>query len=467
MNFLGGYGSGSDSEEAESGNASTTSATASAPSIHPSFVEDKRQAKIDAMKFQPASRAVIKEVTDPVSSKDVKKKKIEILNMLPANIQAALQGDTMYDSDEGNDDEIVSNRMEVENGIKAIGSNGNRNNNNGTFAMKKRSRGSHDSDLLSLLPKVLGRPAPVPNTSSSTPSTKVTTSSGNFAMPVQQESYIERNKANANVKIKNSSFSMPLVSNNPSDEYRLPSKTSNQSVGTQRQKKKNKFPKAGGNDDEDDDGEENWRKTVNDGESGNSHGIGGSIFTFDDRKSQAPERHNDSTIPINVPAQIHSNYQSHSAAKEQLNTQDANLYAYQQYQYQQQVLQYQQERQQQQVIMEEDHEDHSSHRRDRRMEAQLLHGNMDAVNNMETSGTFVAAPAAWDRFKYEERQAQEAEVSRTYKIGQNIQQSNRLQNRKHQINSLAIAAANTELEMLDAKGRRNKSKAETAAKYGW
>jgi hypothetical protein len=101
------------------------------------------------------------------------------------------------------------------------------------------------------------------------------------------------------------------------------------------------------------------------------------------------------------------------------------------------------------------------------MEAQLLHGNMDAVNSIETSGTFVSQPAAWDRYKYEERQAQEQEVSRTYNIGQNIQQSNRLQNRKHQINSLAVAAANTELEMLDAKGRRSKSKSETAAKYGW
>jgi hypothetical protein len=30
-----------------------------------------------------------------------------------------------------------------------------------------------------------------------------------------------------------------------------------------------------------------------------------------------------------------------------------------------------------------------------------------------------------------------------------------------------MAAANVELEMMEAKGARNKTKAETQAKYGW
>ncbi len=41
------------------------------------------------------------------------------------------------------------------------------------------------------------------------------------------------------------------------------------------------------------------------------------------------------------------------------------------------------------------------------------------------------------------------------------------QNRKHQLNSLAMQAAQTELAMLDAKGSRMKSKSETQGKYGW
>ena len=41
------------------------------------------------------------------------------------------------------------------------------------------------------------------------------------------------------------------------------------------------------------------------------------------------------------------------------------------------------------------------------------------------------------------------------------------QRRKHQINSLAISAAERELELLDKKGKSNKTKHETNARYGW
>ena len=43
----------------------------------------------------------------------------------------------------------------------------------------------------------------------------------------------------------------------------------------------------------------------------------------------------------------------------------------------------------------------------------------------------------------------------------------KLQKRKHQINSLAIAAAERELELMEKRGRATKTKAETNAKYGW
>ena len=41
------------------------------------------------------------------------------------------------------------------------------------------------------------------------------------------------------------------------------------------------------------------------------------------------------------------------------------------------------------------------------------------------------------------------------------------QRRKHQINSLAIAAAERELDLLERKGKANRTKHETNARYGW
>jgi len=45
--------------------------------------------------------------------------------------------------------------------------------------------------------------------------------------------------------------------------------------------------------------------------------------------------------------------------------------------------------------------------------------------------------------------------------------ASKTQKRKHQINSLAIAAAERELELLEKRGRASKTKKETNAKYGW
>ena len=48
-----------------------------------------------------------------------------------------------------------------------------------------------------------------------------------------------------------------------------------------------------------------------------------------------------------------------------------------------------------------------------------------------------------------------------------VTKASRTQKRKHQINSLAITAAEREIELLEKKGRATKTKAETNAKYGW
>lgn len=112
----------------------------------------------------------------------------------------------------------------------------------------------------------------------------------------------------------------------------------------------------------------------------------------------------------------------------------------------------------------------SGKKRDRRIEAELLNGN---INIIEDKSYVVSGHSSWDKNKYLERQKNEEQVNSIYHFGGTnggtkiIAQPTRLQNRKHQINSLAMAAANVELEMMEAKGARNKTKAETQAKYGW
>jgi hypothetical protein len=43
----------------------------------------------------------------------------------------------------------------------------------------------------------------------------------------------------------------------------------------------------------------------------------------------------------------------------------------------------------------------------------------------------------------------------------------KVQNRKHQLSSLAIKAAEMELAMLEKRDARGLSKAQTQGKYGW
>jgi len=48
-----------------------------------------------------------------------------------------------------------------------------------------------------------------------------------------------------------------------------------------------------------------------------------------------------------------------------------------------------------------------------------------------------------------------------------VYKPSKIQKRKHQINSLAYAAAERELELMEKKGSSLKTKSQTQAKYGW
>jgi hypothetical protein len=103
------------------------------------------------------------------------------------------------------------------------------------------------------------------------------------------------------------------------------------------------------------------------------------------------------------------------------------------------------------------------------LEQQLMTGNM-AVLNERSVRTVEADVSSWNADQYLNQQKEEASIAKSFGIGNAAKALNKptqTQNRKHQLSSLAARAAQTELAMLDARGRANKSKSETQSKYGW
>lgn len=107
-------------------------------------------------------------------------------------------------------------------------------------------------------------------------------------------------------------------------------------------------------------------------------------------------------------------------------------------------------------------------KRDRELEQQLLSGNLAALPD-DAPTLEMNANRLWDAAKYTDQQQREAMIFKEFGVSQqkNLAQPTRQQNRKHQLSSLAIKAAQVELSMLDARGNRMKTKSETQGKYGW
>jgi hypothetical protein len=110
-------------------------------------------------------------------------------------------------------------------------------------------------------------------------------------------------------------------------------------------------------------------------------------------------------------------------------------------------------------------------RRERDIEQQLISGNLDAAQSMGREMKEMRASNDWNAHAYTTQKQNEAELHKAFFAGKGgekaIAPATKLQGRKHQINSLVIAAAKTELALLNAKGERNLSKQETRGKYGW
>ena len=112
----------------------------------------------------------------------------------------------------------------------------------------------------------------------------------------------------------------------------------------------------------------------------------------------------------------------------------------------------------------------NSRKRNREFEESLLRGDTNAIDSL--NATEIETNNEWNVNEYSTRLQHENELKSSYNFGQNgsnnvIIQPNKLQNRRHQINSLAANAQEMEIKLLDSKLARNQGKAQASAKYGW
>jgi len=115
------------------------------------------------------------------------------------------------------------------------------------------------------------------------------------------------------------------------------------------------------------------------------------------------------------------------------------------------------------------HEKSNKKKRDRDIELQLLAGDLSALDNRPSTIKELDIEHTWDVQKYTDQQIREHEIQKGFGLGttKSLMQVSKQQNRKHQLNSLAIKAAETELSLLEKRNHRMLTKSETQGKYGW
>eukprot|EP01042_Synura_sphagnicola_P000619 gene619-678_t len=107
------------------------------------------------------------------------------------------------------------------------------------------------------------------------------------------------------------------------------------------------------------------------------------------------------------------------------------------------------------------------------MELSLLSGDLSVIEAddsllIQEIDAVTRQGGSWNPSLYNEQLKRELKLQSVFNFGQKgtdkmIAQPTKVQNRKHHINSLALHAAEMELELLDARGARNKTKSETQA----
>ena len=422
MNFLSGYGSGSDDEDK-----------------HSAPINDHFSRKIDRDGFVSISIA-----SQEQTNKDdfPKKKKIELLSFLPANIQAALQGNTMYDSDSDSDNAKGPS-------LKC------------PLVHKNDSKGSCNlvqSALLTMLPKAS-------NDGAIDTSAHVNSTSCRISTEKKQSRQIA-NEINEPKIIPNSKFAMPLN----------PGKQETYFVGKTQVEKPRVSIKSSSTYESLVYVPQNCANPNQGAElSPGDHRI--PLFTYAETPCSSVSSRS-AALVVYPPARTFGRKEDRALLSNVVQCDGREAYDQMQ-----QASKHEQHGEQflkdssgpeSNYYHFDDAGDNSSagsnRKRNRQMEAELLNGNINVVDKSNCAAT---GPMEWDQKKYVEKQKFEQQVNNAYNFGGTngstklIAQPSRVQNKKHQINSLAMAAANVEMEMFDARGVRNKTKAETQAKYGW
>lgn len=112
----------------------------------------------------------------------------------------------------------------------------------------------------------------------------------------------------------------------------------------------------------------------------------------------------------------------------------------------------------------------SQRKRQRNLEQMLMNGNLSVLEQAAVVQDIQVGNQQWDALGYSEQKQKEAAIYKQYTSDGALKsaiQPTRQQNRKHQLTSLAMKAAETEIAMLDAHIARSKTKSQTQSRYGW
>jgi hypothetical protein len=109
-------------------------------------------------------------------------------------------------------------------------------------------------------------------------------------------------------------------------------------------------------------------------------------------------------------------------------------------------------------------------RKERHIEQMLMAGDTSVLSNEAQIRDVAAEHHTWDAMKYSDQQQKEKLIMKQYTNDggtKSMMQPTKLQNRRHQLSSLALRAAEAEIAMLDASASRMKTKSQTQSRYGW
>jgi hypothetical protein len=115
-----------------------------------------------------------------------------------------------------------------------------------------------------------------------------------------------------------------------------------------------------------------------------------------------------------------------------------------------------------------------SRRQKQRLQRELAAGNLSAVSKLGGQVVEVARrEESWDPYRYgPPKKKEKVSIAATFydtKTGETVTttEASRTHKRRHQINTLAMQAAEREADLLEGKARSMQSKAQTQGKYGW